>query len=76
MMFVKRLRDLREDSDLRQKDVADALNIPAHTYGNYELGIRNVPMEILVDLARFYDTSVDYLIGLTDEKRPYPRKKI
>lgn len=75
-MIVKRLRDLREDRDLKQKDVANVLNIPTHTYSNYESGIRSVPLEILIDLASFHNTSVDYLLGITDIKEPYLRKKV
>ena len=74
-MLSRRLRDLREDRDLRQEDVAAALDIPTRTYGNYEMGVRNVPFDILVKLARFYDVSADYLLGLTDVRRPYPRKR-
>lgn len=74
-MIQTRIRDLREDKDLKQKDIAKALNIPAHTYGNYELGVRAVPLEILLDIAKFHNTSTDYILKLTDVKDPYPRKK-
>ena len=72
-MIEKRLLDLREDRDLKQKDIAKALNIPARTYGNYELGTRAVPLDILVEIAEFYNTSADYLLGRTNVKEPYPR---
>ena len=72
-MLSRRLRDLREDRDLRQEDVAAALGIPTRTYGNYEMGVRNVPLDILVKLAAFYDVSTDYLLGLTDVRRLYPK---
>lgn len=72
-MLIKRIRDLREDHDLTQKDVAEFLKISPHTYGNYELGIRGIPLEYLIELAGFYKTSVDYLLGITNQKKPYPR---
>lgn len=72
-MLSRRLRDLREDRDLRQEDVAKAIDIPTRTYGNYEMGIRSVPLDILVKLARFYEVSTDYLLGLTDIRKPYPK---
>ena len=68
-----RLKDLREDKDLRQKDVAQYLNIAERTYSGYETENRWIPKEILISLAIFYDTSVDYILGLTNEIKPYPR---
>ena len=70
-----RLRDLREDHDLTQKALADYLHIRQNTYSQYETGQRQIPVETLVRLALYYDTSVDYLLGLTAEQRPYPREK-
>lgn len=70
-----RLKDLREDKDLLQKDVAKILSIAERTYSGYETGSRNVPNEILKKLAMFYNTSIDYILNLTNEKKPYPRKK-
>lgn len=70
-----RLRDLREDSDLTQSAVAAFLHIRQNTYSQYETGSRQIPLEILIALAGFYHTSVDYLLSLTDEKRPYPPRK-
>lgn len=69
-----RLRDLREDNDLTQTHIAKLLNIKQNTYSQYESGARQIPIDTLVKLCEFYDTSVDYIIGLTNEKRPYPRK--
>ncbi len=63
-----RLRDLREDKDLTQKEVADYLHVKQNTYCQYENGQRQIPIECLVALARFYNTSTDYILGLTDEK--------
>ena len=74
-MLCSRLHDMREDHDLTQKEVAAQLNIDQRTYSNYETGKRSMPIEHYRTLARFYGTSVDYLIGLTDECKPYPRKK-
>lgn len=69
-----RLRDIREDSDLKQVSVAGALRISQSTYSQYENGKRQIPLDLLIQLAIYYDTSTDYLLGLTDERKPYPRK--
>ena len=70
-----RLRDLREDKDLKQKDIALFLNISQTNYSKYELEKINIPTNVLKKLAMFYNTSIDYLLGLTDEIKPYPRSK-
>lgn len=70
-----RLRDLREDHDLTQKALADYLHIRQNTYSQYETGQRQLPIETLIQLARFYDTSTDYLLELTDCSLPYPPKE-
>ncbi|MBQ7096619.1 MAG: helix-turn-helix transcriptional regulator [Clostridia bacterium] len=62
-----RIRDLREDRDLKQIDVANYLNCSQVCYSHYELGKRDIPTEILIKLAKFYKTSTDYILGLTDE---------
>ena len=67
-----RIKDLREDSDFTQKRVADYLHIKQNTYSQYENGQRHIPITVLVMLAKLYGTSTDYLLGLTDERRPYP----
>ena len=72
MSQYRRIRDIREDSDLTQAQVANAVNCSQQVYSNYELGQRSLPPEVLIALARFHHTSVDYLLGLTDEKKPYP----
>ena len=74
-MLHLRLRDLREDNDLTQKEVAAYLGIDQRTYSNYETEKRSMPMEQYRSLAIFYKTSVDYLVGLTDSNEPYPRTK-
>ena len=72
--MYERIRNLREDRDLRQADIARMLNCTQVCYSNYEIGKRDIPTEVLIKLAGIYDTSVDYLLGLTNEKQPYPRK--
>ena len=73
-MFV-RIRNLREDHDLSQKVVAEYLQVHQTTYSDYELGNLNIAAELLMKLALYYQTSTDYLLGLTDEQKPYPRSK-
>ena len=68
-----RLKDLREDRDLCQKDVADELNITQTNYSKYELEKINIPIETLRKLAIFFNTSIDYILGMTNEIKPYPR---
>lgn len=70
-----RLRDLREDSDLTQRTLAEHLHIRQSTYSQYENGLRQVPTETLIALAKYYATSIDYILGLTDERKPYPERK-
>jgi len=70
-----RIRDLREDHDLSQKQVAEHLRCDQSLYSKYERGEREVPLQIMAKLAVFYQTSIDYLVGLTNEQKPYPRVK-
>lgn len=72
-MNLDRLRDIREDHDYRQEELAQVLKVSQAQYSRYELGVNIIPIEKLVLLARFYNTSVDFLVGLTDERTPYPR---
>ena len=74
-MQLDRIRALREDKDWSQQKLADMLNINRRTYSAYETGVNAIPLDILAALARIYGTSTDYLLGLTDEVRPYPPKK-
>ena len=74
-MMYGRIRDLREDKDLSQRELAEILNCSQRIYSNYERGDVDIPTEILRKLAQFHKTSVDYLLGLTDEQRPYPRRR-
>lgn len=73
--MYRRIRDLREDSDLLQKNVAEFLQCSQVCYSHYELGKRDIPTEVLIKLAAFYHTSTDYLLGLTDVRKPYPKPK-
>ena len=69
-----RIRDLREDNDVKQKQVAAYLMCDQSLYSKYERGERPLPLEYAVRLASFYSVSVDYLMGLTDKKGPYPKR--
>ena len=74
-MRYRRIRDLREDKDLTQEQMAEAVSVGQRAYSYYENGQRMLPPEVLSALARFHGVSVDYLLGLTDEKKPYPPAK-
>ena len=73
--MYERIRNFREDKDLSQEAVAAYLNIHQTTYSSYELGKTIVPVETLIKLADLHKTSIDYLVGRTDEPKPYPRAK-
>lgn len=66
-----RLKDLREDMDMTQKEIASLLKITQQQYSLYENGIRLIPIDKLIFLAKYYNTSTDYILGLTNEKKPY-----
>lgn len=68
-----RIRALREDNDLTQREIAAMLNCSQVSYSHYEIGRRDIPLDYLVILADFYNVSVDYILGLTDSKQRYPR---
>jgi len=72
--MMTRLRDLREDGDLTQAQIAALLHIHQTTYSSYERGELNVPLHSLCELAEFYHTSTDYILGRTNVKKPYPPK--
>ena len=74
MMYRNRLKDLREDRDLKQAALAEYLQIHQTTYSDYELGKLNIPINVLHKLADYYGTSIDYLLGRTGEKKPYSKK--
>ena len=77
VMKVKydKIKILRVDNDKTQQELADFLNLTRSAYSNYENNIREIPIEVLSGIADFWNTSVDYLLDRTDEKKPYPRKK-
>ena len=68
-MKYRRIRDLREDNDLTQKQVAQNLNCSQQVYSNYELGQRDIPTDVLIKLANYYHVSTDYLLGLTNNPK-------
>ena len=74
-MKFKNLRAIREDRDIKQKDIAKILNVSQNTYSQYETGLLDFSAKMLIQLADFYGTSVDYLLGRTNQKEPYPPKK-
>ena len=68
-----RLKDIREDKDITQQEIANFLHIKQNTYSQYENGQRGLPLELLIKLSVFFNTSTDYILGITDENTPYPR---
>ncbi len=70
-MMFKRIRDLREDRDIKQTQIAHYLQIHQTTYSDYEIGNLNVPIDVLIKLAKFYNTSIDYIVELTNNPNPY-----
>lgn len=70
-----RIKNLREDKDLTQKEVGRILNMSQTGYNQYEIGRNDIPTKVSIDLANFYNTSTDYILGLTNEIKPYPRIK-
>lgn len=75
IMKYERIRNLRIDKGLTQEALAKVLNIKQNTYSQYEIGVLNYPLEVVIQLAVYYHTSVDYLVGLTDNPVPYERNK-
>ncbi|MCM1298549.1 MAG: helix-turn-helix domain-containing protein [Firmicutes bacterium] len=67
----RRIRDLREDADLKQRELAVILNCSQRVYSNYERGDLDIPTEVLIKLSQYYGVSTDYILGLTDVKTPY-----
>lgn len=72
--YAQRIRELREDSDLKQKDIAKILKTTQQVYSRYEMGINEIPLRHLIVLAKFYDVSIDYIAGETDLKKRYPER--
>ena len=74
--MYQRIRDLREDKDKNQTQIASYLGMSQTGYSKYETGENDIPTAVLIKLANYYDTSIDYLLGQTDVKSPYPKNKI
>ena len=73
-MIYKRIRELREDKDYNQTYVAQLIHVDQTTYSNYELGKVRMPIECIVELARLYDVDLNFIIGVSDEKKEFPKK--
>lgn len=73
---MNRLRELREDNDILQKDISTYLNVDQSNYSKYELEKINIPLEYLMKLADYYDTSIDYILYRTDERKPYKKSVV
>ena len=73
--MFRRLKDLREDHDLTQKQLSTYLTITQQTYSLYETGKREIPIDVIVSIADFYGVSIDYIFGLTEDPTPYPKSK-
>lgn len=74
-MYRLKIRDIREDRNYTQEKIAELLNIKQNTYSQIETGKNNIQIDQLIKLAEFYNTSTDYLLGLTQTSKPYPRIK-
>lgn len=72
-LYVKRIRDLRIDADLNQTRIAEKIGTNQKVYSRYETAEREIPLHHLIKLAKIYDVSMDYICGLTDERRPFPK---
>lgn len=75
MINFERLKDIREDRDFTQEDIAKLLKTTQEQYSRYERGVRIIPIDRLAILAEYYNVSIDYLVGLTNERKPYPKIK-
>lgn len=73
--MYNRIRELREDHDLTQTQIGKIINMSQTGYSQYEIGKNDIPTKILIALAKYYNTSIDYILGITDEIKPYPRSK-
>ena len=75
VLRFERIRNLRIDRGLTQNQIAEMVGVSQNTYSQYEVGVLNYPLDVVIRLARYYGTSTDYLLELTDESKPYPRRK-
>ena len=76
MSLYKRFKDLREDKDLKQKDIAEIINTSANYYGDYENGKREMPFNRVIELAKFYNVSLDYIAGITNDKKGLTKSQL
>lgn len=74
MLYTDRIKALRDDNDLNQTQVAQAIHVAQTTYSDYEKGKVRMPIECLISLARFYDVDMNYITGVSDEQKPFPLK--
>ena len=74
MDAIERIRGLREDADKNQTEIAKLLNIGQKTYSDYELGKTRIPLDSVIILARYYDVDMNYICGISSEKKPYPKR--
>ena len=74
MYYTQRMKDLREDEKLNQKEIARAINIDQRTYSRYELGINKMPIDLLIKLCKFYNVSPEYILGFTNTKKHLPKE--
>ncbi len=74
-MYFQRLEDLRIDSDKTQAEIAEYLGCQREVYRRYEKGTRQIPVDLLIKLSLFYNVSIDYLVGITNTRKPYPKSK-
>ncbi len=70
-----RLKSIREDRDIKQQEIANYLNVKQNTYSQYENGQRQIPVDILIKLSKYFDVSVDYILEITDDPRPYSKNE-
>lgn len=75
MIYIKRIKDLREDSDLNQTQIAKIINVAQTTYSDYEKGKIRMPIDIIVKLAEFYDVDMNYITGVSDVKQKFPKSR-
>lgn len=73
--FTSRIKELREDNDKKQKEIAEYLEISQQQYSLYEKGQRLMPMDMIIKLARYYNVDMDYIAGISNVKRPYPENE-
>lgn len=72
--YTDRMKGLRQDKDLTQKQIANKLGVAQNSYSQYESGIRSIPIELLIELCKMYDVSADYMLGISNIKNRYPKK--